>query len=108
MNPLNGAREHSRILRQRGNKLPQRCILKELFPCTLNCIYRKNDFAEVSKNLVDTDLKIILNHQNIYVGCSNWRLECYNFLQHCRQCLNILHNYFNDPTKLFSVSNKIF
>jgi len=38
---------------------------------TCTVIYRKNDFAKVSKNLVrtGTDLKIILlNYQNYYVG----------------------------------------
>jgi len=29
-------------------------------------------------------------------------VECSNFLRHLTQRLIILHNHFNDPTKLFS------
>jgi len=45
---------------------------------------------------------IFLNRQNNYVGYLNWLLECQNFLQHCHQRLSVLHNYFDNPTKLFS------
>jgi len=31
-------------------------------------VHGKNDFAEESKILLDTDLKIILDHQNNFVG----------------------------------------
>jgi len=66
-------------------------------------LHRENGFAEVYKNLEDTDPKIILfvDHENSYVGRSNWLLECLNVLQHCHQRLSILHNYFNSA-KLFS------
>jgi hypothetical protein len=43
---------------------------------------------------------LLLNHQNNYIGRSSWLLRCQNFLQ-CSLCLNILHNNFDDPTKLF-------
>jgi len=33
-------------------------------------LHEKNGFAKISKNL-DTDLKIILDHENNYVGRSN-------------------------------------
>jgi len=39
-----------------------------------------------------------MDHQNNYIGRSNWLLECKN-LYH--QYLSVLHNYFN-LTKIFS------
>jgi len=64
---------------------------------------RKEDFAEVSKNLtIDTNLKIILlNYQNNYIRYLNWLLEYQNFLQHCLSSLSFVRNYFKGP-KLFS------
>jgi len=62
-------------------------------------------FAEISQNLVRYRSEInnfIRNYQNNYVGCSSWLLECHNFLRHCLSCLDFLHNYFDDSTKLFS------
>jgi len=35
------------------------------------CVHGKNGFAEVSKNLANTDLKILLYHQNNYVELLN-------------------------------------
>lgn len=32
---------------------------------------------------------------------SNWLVECQNFLQHCSSRLNVHHNCFDGPTKLF-------
>jgi len=56
-------------------------------------IHKKNNFAKISKNLVNTDVKIILlNHQNNYVRRSNWLLKCSNFLQYYHQCLNVSHS----------------
>jgi len=61
-------------------------------------IYRKNDFAEVSKNL-DTDLKIIsLNNQNNYIGNSSMSNAAKNFdVPTTREN----PNYFDSLTKLF-------
>jgi len=57
-----------------------------------------------SKNLkLDTDLNIILlNQQNIYVkylSIFHDTVKCFNILA---TSLNVLHNYFDGPTKLFS------
>jgi len=41
-------------------------------------IHGKNGFAEVSKNLATykSENKFCLDHENNYVGRSNWSLEC--------------------------------
>jgi len=52
-------------------------------------IHDKNNFAEVSKNLLDTDLKIILlNHQSNYVERSN-------IFDNTAKCFNILATSLN-------------
>jgi len=62
-------------------------------------IHRKNDFAEVSKILLDTDLKIILlDHQNNFVetlktisnAAKNFELII------LASSLSVLHNYFDN------------
>jgi len=62
-------------------------------------IHGKNDFAERSKILLDTDLKIILlDHQNNFVG-----ILTSNGAKHFDDLaisLNVLRNYFNSSTKL--------
>jgi len=53
----------------------------------------KNGFAEVSKNLVK------------YKSESNfvWTIKImWNEFKGSQKCLSILHNYFNEPIKLFS------
>jgi len=66
--------------------------MKEIFH-----VHRKNDFAERSKILLDTGLKIILlDHQNNFVG--TLKITCNaakNF-----DTLTSSHNYFDDSTKL--------
>jgi len=57
----------------------------------------KNDFAELSQNLI-RDLDINLDHQNNYVGRSNWLLEkffaaTFIMLEHST-FLIIQQNYF--------------
>ena len=60
-------------------------------------------FLKYLKIQLDTDLKIILlDHQNNYVGRSSQLLDCQNFLQPCSSRLNVLHNYFDGPTKFFA------
>jgi len=62
-----------KLWRERENILNIKySILREYF-----CAER-NGFAEVSKNLdvTDTDQKIILEHQNDYVGRSKWLPKC--------------------------------
>jgi len=63
-------------------------------------IHGENDFAEGSKILLDTDLKIILlNHQNNFIRIlkviSN-AAKNFDILA----SLSILHNYFDSSTKL--------
>jgi len=49
-------------------------------------LHGKNGFAD-PKIKLDADLKIILDHQNNYVGRSSWLLECQkNLLQYCSLC----------------------
>jgi len=71
----------------------------------------KNSFAEISKNLDRYGSENNFVCQNNYVKHSKWLLKHYNFLQHYYQCLSILHNFFNDPTKLakfLDISAKLF
>jgi len=66
-------------------------------------LHEKNDFVKVSKNLARYRSEIILlDRQNNYVRHSSWLLECQNLLQYYSLCSNVLHNYFDNPTKLFS------
>jgi len=60
-------------------------------------VHKKNNFAERSKILLDTDL---LNHQNNFVEIlkmmSNAAKHCYILAT----SLSVLHNYFDNSTKL--------
>jgi len=53
-----------------------------------------------------------VDHENNYVGRSNWLLECLNVLQHCHQRLSILHfdsaKLFSDLVKFLDISAKPF
>jgi len=62
-------------------------------------VHEKNDFAEGSKILLDTDLKIILLYrQNNFVGTLKIKSNIVkNFLA---TYLSVLHNYFDSLTKL--------
>jgi len=62
-------------------------------------LYRKNDFAEGSKILLNTDLKIILlDHQNNFI-------EALKIISNIAKnfdilATSVLHNYFDSSTKL--------
>jgi len=62
-------------IRKRNEKIINRLLLCRIIINIINCYYAgrgKNGFAKVSKNLADTDLKIILlDYQNNYVGRSS-------------------------------------
>jgi len=63
--------------------------------------HEKNDFAEKSKILLDIDLKIILDHQNNFVGILKIISNATKNLDVLAASLSVLHNYFNSSTKLF-------
>jgi len=66
-----------------------------------NKTYGKNDFAEKSKILLDTDLKIILlNHQNNFVGILKIISNTTKNFDILTTSLSVLYNYFNNSTKL--------
>jgi len=53
--------------------------------------------------LLDTDLKIILlNSIKIIIGRSSGSLEIFKMFCNIAHRANFLHNYFDEPTKLFS------
>jgi len=63
----------------------------------LKYVHGKNDFAEGSKILLNTDLKIILLDQNNCVGT----LKVYNVAKNfdiLATSLSILRNYFDNST----------
>jgi len=62
----------------------------------------KNDFAERSKILLDTDLKmILLDHQNNFVGTLKMISNAAKNFDILADSLSVLHNYFDSSTKLF-------
>jgi len=64
-------------------------------------IHGKNDFAEGFKILLDTDLKIILlNHQNNFVEILKIMNNAAKSFDSLAISLSVLHNYFNNSTKL--------
>jgi len=71
---------------------------------TISCssiIHEKNDFAERSKILLDTDLKIILlNLQNNLVGTLKLMSNIAKNFAILATSLSVLHNYFDSLTKL--------
>jgi len=62
-------------IRKRNEKIINRLLLYRIIINIINYYYAgrgKNGFAKVSKNLADTDLKIILlDYQNDHVGRSS-------------------------------------
>jgi len=65
------------------------------------CIHGKNDFAERSKILLDTDVIIILsNHRNNFVGISKIMSNATKNFDVLATGLIVLHNYFDSSTKL--------
>jgi len=68
-------------------------------------IHGKNDFAEKLKILLDTDLKIILlNYQNNFVRILKIISNTAKYFYILATGLNVLHNYFDNSTKLFFLS----
>jgi len=64
-------------------------------------LYGKNDFAEGSKILLDTDLKIILlDHQNNFIGALKIISNVAKNFDILATSFSILHNYFDNSTKL--------
>jgi len=63
-------------------------------------IHKKNDFVEIFKNLARFENNL-LGHQNNYVENSSTSnvIKKFNVLA---TRLSVLHNYFNNSTKLFS------
>jgi len=60
----------------------------------------ENDFAEGSKILLDTDLKIILlGHQNNFVGTLKITSNAAKIFDILATNLSILHNYSDSLTK---------
>jgi len=60
--------------------------------------YSSNDFAEGSKILLDTDLKIILlDHQNNFIGTLKVMSNAIKNVGILTTGLSVLHNYFDDP-----------
>jgi len=67
----------------------------------LRIVHGKNDFAEGSKILLDTDLKIILlNHQNDFVRILKVMSNAAKNVDILATGLSVLHNYLNSLTKL--------
>jgi len=60
-------------------------------------VHGKNDFAEGSKILLNTDLKIILldHYWNLKIN-----EQCYQNFDILAISLSVLHNYFDNSTKL--------
>jgi len=64
-------------------------------------LHGKNDFAEGSKILLDTDLKIILlDHQNNFIGTLKIMSNSVKNFDILATSLSVLHNYFDNSTKL--------
>jgi len=66
---------------------------------TISFLHGKNSFAEVFKNL-DTNLKIILDHQNNYVKCINIDDNAAKNFNILLASLRVLHNYFDCSNKI--------
>jgi len=63
--------------------------------------HRKNDFAEGSKILLNTDLKIIsLDHQNNFIGILKIISNAAKNFDILATSSSILYNYFDRSTKL--------
>ena len=66
----------------------------------------REDFAEASKNLrksdLKLDLKINLNYQNNYVGNSSMMSNATKSIYILATNLNVLHKYVDSLIKLFS------
>jgi len=64
-------------------------------------MHGKNDFAEESKILLATDLKIILlDYQNNFVGTLKIMSNAAKNFGILTISLSVLHNYFDSSTKL--------
>jgi len=76
-------------------------VIRRIYSDNILTIHRKNDFAEGSKILLDTDLKIILlNQQNYFIGTLKIMSDAAKNFDILATDLSVLHNYFNSSTKL--------
>jgi len=67
----------------------------------LRTLHERNDFAEGSKILLDTDLKIIwLDYQNSFIGILKITSNATKNFDILATSLNVLHDYFDSLTKL--------
>jgi len=66
-------------------------------------LHEKNDFAEGSKILVDTDLKIkiLLDHQNNFIETLKIMSNAAKNFDSLAISLSVLHNCFDSSRKLF-------
>jgi len=65
-------------------------------------VHGKNDFAEGSKILLDTNLKIILlNYQNNFVGILKIMSKAAKNFDILAIALSVLHNYLHNSTKFY-------
>jgi len=58
-------------------------------------MHGKNNFAERSKILLDTDLKVILDHQNNFVKTLRIMSNAVKNFDILTTNLSVLHNYFD-------------
>jgi len=74
----------------------------KIFKRIICLIHGKNDFAERSKILLDTDLKIILwGDQNNFVGILKIMSNAAKNFDIPASSLNVLHIYFDNSKLLF-------
>jgi len=59
-------------------------------------IHGKNNFAERFKLLLDTDLKMLLDHQNNFVETLKITSNAANRFDILATSLNVLYNYFDE------------
>jgi len=71
---------------------------------TTKCnLHGKNDSAEGSKILLDTDLKIILGHQNNFVEILKIMSNAAKNFDILATSLSVVHNYLDSSTKFSDV-----
>jgi len=76
--------------------------MRENFSNFARNLHRRNNFTEVLKIALDTDLKIILlNHQNYYIRISSMMSNAVKSFDILATSLSVLHNYFGVATQLF-------
>jgi len=84
------------------NKIKKNFSITLLDIKAIKIIIRKNDFAEKSKILLDTDLKIILlDRQNNFIGILKIMSNAAKTFDILATSLRVLHNYFDNSKLLF-------